>query len=486
MSLKNYLRVANLNLKKNPLIVIIFLFATLFFFIIFIFNEHYPTHDEIITFDRYMRWHTFLRRNDPNNHLLMSFIGTLSNSLFSFNFYFLRFFSFLSLIGILLIYAKLFKNYYIFLFFCLIIIFSEFLINYSYLFRGYYLSSLISVTIFYFLYKYYYINNEIKYLSISFFFLFLLTIHSLYTLYIVIPIICSLLIFFIREKRLKLFIKRFIFFFLIPTIIIYFLVIIITGFSSEFSENLNIKFLINNLTNVVLTSFKPGIIAIFFDENIKVLNPGLSASILADNPETKSFLLPIKTRLTTINNLFNLFYLERVLFFILFFSFSLAIINFFLRKFNIFDSVVLIFFVFYIILNITPFIRVYISFIYFFIFYLVFNIEVRIKYFFLNIILKNSFSSFLICKTILILTLLNINININNNYAPELKNLKNEIKTINFFKNNCDLANKSLDQYHIWILINFYPDWCYYKYDFDKKINILSNLKLSSNYRKKI
>ena len=118
-----------LSLKKNPLIIIVFLLAIILLVIIFLFNKHYPIHDEIITFDRYLRWHTFLRRDAPNNHLLTSLIGTISNSIFSFNFNLLRFFSFISLIGILLIYTKLYKNYYIFLFFLKI----EQLLSYNFL-----------------------------------------------------------------------------------------------------------------------------------------------------------------------------------------------------------------------------------------------------------------------------------------------------------------------------------------------------------------
>jgi hypothetical protein len=470
-----------LSLKKNPLIIIVFLLAIILLVIIFLFNKHYPIHDEIITFDRYLRWHTFLRRDAPNNHLLTSLIGTISNSIFSFNFNLLRFFSFISLIGILLIYTKLYKNYYIFLFFYISIISSELIINYSYLFRGYYLSSFISVIIFYYLYKYYFKKNNNKYISISFFLLFLLCIHALYTLYIVIPIIASLFIFSLKEKKFKFFTKKFLIFFLLPTTSVYFLVIIITGFSNEFSGNLNIKYLLNNLTTVVTQSFKPGIIAIFFDENVQVLNPGLKdPSIKINTPEAVSFLSPLSSRLITLKSLYGLINSEPIIFFILFFSFLLAVVKSLLGKFNIYDSIVLIFFIFYFFLNINPFVRVFVSFIYFFIFYIVYNLETIIKYSFLNIIFRNNFLSFLFCTLSLIITLPYININ--NNYLQELKN---KIELINKFKNDCDRANKILDQYHIWILINFYPNRCYYKYDYLKKINIISNTKLSVEYKKK-
>jgi hypothetical protein len=464
MYYNNLFQTTYLSLKKNPLKVIVFFPAITLLFIIFFIHKHYPMHDEIITFDRYLRWHTFLRRDAPNNHLLLSFIGTISNSIFSFNFYLLRFFSFLSLIGIFLIYTKSFKNYYIFLLFFITIVSSELIINYSYVFRGYYLSSFISVIIFYFLHKYYFKKNKIKYISIIFFLLFLLSIHALYTLYIVVPIIFSLFIFLIKEKKLKIFLVKFILLFIIPTTVVYILVIITTGFSNEFSGNLNINFFLANLTSVISKSFGSGIISVFFDTHL----------------QTTSFLAPITSRLTTIKALLNLFYGHTIIFLVLFFSFFFAIYNFIFKKSNIFDLIILIFFIFFIFLNKIPFDRVYISFIYFFIFYITYNLENIIKNFFLNFMFKNNFFSFLVCIFTLLIFLLNININ--TTYSQELKN---EIENIKNFKNNCDAANENLNQDHIWILINFYPDWCYYKYDYIKKINILSSSRLDTEYKKK-
>ena len=106
--------------------------------------------------------------------------------------------------------------------------------------------------------------------------------------------------------------------------------------------------------------------------------------------------------------------------------------------------------------------------------------ETIIKNSFLNIIFRNSFLSFLFCTLSLIITIPYININ--NNYLQELKN---KIKLIDNFKNDCDRSNKILDQDHIWILINFYPNRCYYKYDYLKKINIISNTNLDVEFKKK-
>ena len=461
---RNLFQTTYLNLKKNPLQVIVFFTAIILLFIIFFINEHYPVHDEILTFDKYLLWHTFLRRDLPNNHLLLSFIGTISNSIFSFNFYLLRFLSFLSLIGIFLIYTKLFKNCYIFLLFIITIVSSELIIYYSYLFRGYYLSSFISVIIFYFLHKYYFIKNKKKYISIIFFLLFLLCVHALYTLYIIVPIIFSLFIFSIKERKIRIFSEKFIIFFITPTAVVYFLVVIITGFSNEFSGNLNINFLVANLATVISKSFVPGIVSVFFDEHL----------------QTTSFLTSISSRLISIKALLNLFYTQTIIFLILFFSFFLTVCNFIFKKSNIFDLIIVIFFIFFIFLNKIPFDRVYISFIYFFMFYITLNLENIIKHFFVNFIFKNNFFSFVTCVISLLIFLSNVNIN--TIYSLELKN---KIVTINKFKNNCEAASETLDQYHIWILINFYPDWCYYKRDNIKRINILSSIKLNTEYKKK-
>jgi len=453
-------------LKKNSLKLLICFLSIVLSIKIFLFHQHYPGHDEIITFDRYLRWHTFLRRDAPNNHLLLSFIGTIINSIFGFNFYLLRFVAFLSLIGIFLIYSKLFKNFFVFTLFFVTIVSSEAIFNYSYLFRGYYLSSFISVIIYYYLYKYYFVKNKTKYISIIFFLNFLLCIHALYTLYIWAPVIIGLSIFLIKEKKIKILIKNFFIYFLIPALIFYIIIITITGFSNEFSGNLNISFLYNNKISVIKRSLVPGIVAIFFDENLS----------------TTSFLSSFETRLLTIKDFFYLFYSHTIIFLILFFSFLLAIIKILFKKINVFDLITFIFIFIFIFFNkpLSGYYRVYISFIYFFIFYIVHNLEVLLKYITFNKIFKNNLYHTIIC--LFILTYFLETLEINTKYSQELKT---SVKKINIHKNDCNEANDTLDQYQIWILINFYPKNCYYYYDDNKKINILSNIKKNSNFKKK-
>ena len=80
-----------------------------------------------------------------------------------------------------------------------------------------------------------------------------------------------------------------------------------------------------------------------------------------------------------------------VIFLIFMFSFFILIFNFFKKRFNIFDYIILYFFVFFILINKFPPDRIYVGIIYFFIFYLFFNcqkIKIRSKiviYLFLSV-----------------------------------------------------------------------------------------------------
>jgi len=65
------------------------------YFKLFQVHLHYPTNDEIITFQRYLNWKGLFWKDAPNNHLLLSFVGNISNEIFGFNFKLLRFYNFL-------------------------------------------------------------------------------------------------------------------------------------------------------------------------------------------------------------------------------------------------------------------------------------------------------------------------------------------------------------------------------------------------------
>ena len=70
--------------------IFFYLVLLIIFLKIFIFYDHYPYHDEIITFDRYLEWHRVFRKDVPNNHFILSIIGILTKYIFGFNFLVLR------------------------------------------------------------------------------------------------------------------------------------------------------------------------------------------------------------------------------------------------------------------------------------------------------------------------------------------------------------------------------------------------------------
>ena len=172
---------------------------------LFIIHKHFPTSDEIITFHRYLNWKGLFWKDAPNNHLLLSLIGTISNKIFGFNFILLRFYNFLFFSLILFIYCKIFNNLKIFLLFISLILCSDIIFNYIYLYRGYYISSAIFVLIFYILFK----DPEIQKKSLRYilFCNFLLFIHSIYTIYLIFPIFIILLIVFLKKKKIYFFLN---------------------------------------------------------------------------------------------------------------------------------------------------------------------------------------------------------------------------------------------------------------------------------------
>lgn len=157
-------------------------------------------------------------------------------------------------------------------------------------------------------------------------------------------------------------------FFLAPSLFIYIIIFLVTGFVSEFSNNftnfekLNIIFLIKNFFLVFEKSIIPGFKAVFF--NVYVQPDSLLQGDRITNIKNVSLLL-IKEQLTVF-----LVFLTSILFFIF---------NLLKNKVNVFDYIIILFFSFFFILNKSPFPRVYVGLIYFFIFYVCLNIN---EYFF--------------------------------------------------------------------------------------------------------
>jgi len=417
---------------------------------LFILHEHYPTSDEIITFHRYLNWKGLFWKDAPNNHLLLSLIGTISNKIFSFNFILLRFYNFLFFSFILLIYCKIFDNLKIFPIFLIVILYSDIIFNYIYLYRGYYISSALFALIFYILFK----DPKIQKKSLRYIlcYNFLLFIHSIYTIYLVFPILISLLIFFFKKKEIIFFFREVTIFFLVPSFFIYTIIFLVTGFVSEFSnnftnfENLNVIFLIKNFFLIFKKSIIPGFEAVFFNVYVQ--------------PET---ILQGNRIVNIINISLLLIQKQLIIFLIFFFSILIFIFNLFKKKVDIFDYIVILFFLFFFILNKSPFLRVYVGLIYFFIFYVCLNIN---KYFFQK---KNNENFFLKILIYIIVILLLLFVKPNNHY----QDLKNIILKINKYNNDCKVLNNYLDDNEKWIFMNFYPGRCQYLHDRKKNIKSL-------------
>ncbi len=420
---------------------IYFIFFLIFiFFKIFIFYDHlYPIHDEIISIDRYLEVKNFLRRDSTNNQLLLSFFGMITKSIFGFNFVLLRMISFLSFVALMIIFRKEFKNFFLINILFSIILSSDLLFNYIYLYRGYYVASLIIVLNLYFLKKYFE-KRKIKHLKYSLILSTLLCIHSIYSIYFLIPILFSIFIYIIIEKKFEN-IKIILKYFFLPSILIYFLIIYVTGFAQSYSGNLNLLFLINNLYEVLINSFMPGIKTIFFQSDVLDLKFSFTSVWIKMTEGESGIMITHQITILIIILLVILILISKLL------------LN--IGKLNYLDLNIGIFFITFLIINKNPWLRVYVPIAFFLLFYLL-N---EIKNFLSTFKNKNKFKINEI--SFIILLFLAILVSPNRNYEQ----FKDEIIKIDKYKENCELANEFLTQKEIWILINFYPSACKYKYD---------------------
>ena len=455
----------NQTLVRGILLSTLVIFAYRIFFDF----EHFPIHDEIITLDRYLRFDTFLIRTAPNNHVLLSLYGTIINSIFGYNFLILRIGVFLFLPIIFYYYQRIFPdNILLVTIFIFIISQSAIIFNYIYLFRGFYLSSLLTVIIFFLLFEYNKHQNDNN-LKIIFFICGLLTIHSLYTLYIVVPVILSILI-FSKKKNFCLQVKNLIFFYFPHTIIFFSVSAFLTGFVFEHSGNLNLDFLIKNFFKIFINSSIVGFKWIISDGDMQ--NQGAILSL---------------SRIKTIFSFLSLLHTHAILFSIFFISFIISIFKIILKKKNILDFTIFFFIIFFLIINkdlTSSYTRIYIGFVYFFIFYLIYNLNLILnKFIFLKIKPNRNFlfTYFIILNLIIFFT---TKAELSNKTA-DTESLENHVVKIQKYTSKCDLINTELNDYENWIFLNYFPNYCYYYYDEKQKKNIFSSKKIDDRYRKK-
>jgi hypothetical protein len=278
-------------------------------------------------------------------------------------------------------------------------------------------------------------------------------------LYIVLPILFSIGSFFLKNKKFKFFLTNIIKYFFIPIIFISYLNILVSGFTIEFSQNLNINYFFQNALIVLKKSFLSGFKSVFTE---------VFSEYEVKNQYVNTILEPI----------FNLFSDQPTLFFIYFISFIVCLNKLFRKKIGVLDLIIFLFFIFYLIAKKAPPERTYIGFVYFFIFYILKNIELFINSSF-NFIKYEKIINFILFTALIYLL---ITLKINTSYTWQLKK---DIEKINTNWINCEIANKYLDQYQLWILINIYQKKCFYYYDVENKINILSDDKKNANYKQR-
>ena len=365
---------------------------------------HYIEHDELVNLTSYYYKETIFLKNFPNNHFFTSLLGIIADYLFGTNLVLFKFINFLTLPLIFyFLYISFNKRIFIYILFS-VYLFSDLLLVYSFLLRGYYISSLLFCIIFY-LFIENYRNEKKKTLNLRIIYLIcaLQIINNISSLYLVVPILFAI---FINEKKfnLKKKVYNFLLFFFIPFAVLNSMQIILTGFylNNYHESQTSLYFLlINNFFKIYLSGFN----TIYFGNyTSNALNANLSA-----------FILQIKE--------------GSIIFFIFLFSFSVMTFNFFKKKINIFDYIILYFFIFYVLINKFPPERIYVGIIYFFVFYLFLNFE--------KIVAKSKLLIYLLLSISL------LQIIIDQNIYREIKTLKYEQQKLRY-ELDCKLDNKKL------------------------------------------
>jgi hypothetical protein len=351
-------------------------FSLIIFINFFSKNIFYFNIDEINSINFYSNFYTFLITNEPNNHVITNFIGTLGTTFFGYNIYYFKSINFFFCILIFFIFHNFYKNYNFLLIFLLLFFISNNLYTYSYLYRGYYFSSLIFSIIFILIWK----NKNFfqkKFFNTIFLLLAFLCIHSVYVFFLTVPILIAN--FYQAAKKLtnKTIIINFFLFFLIPFITIEFSKWIFTGLylvsktinSSDYnslfaylsSKSQNNNFLLINYFDNKFFNLSVNFFSLIYSGMLQIYFNKYTFGNIFQN---ENFIIS-----------FKFFFQDPVTFFIYFSSLLFAIKNL-IKSFNILDFIVLFFFIFLFVSMKTPPGRVYIGFIGFFIFYFFLNVKI--------------------------------------------------------------------------------------------------------------
>ena len=339
-------------IKKNKAAGLLLLYLSILFYFYFLKSTTFIDNDEIVNINTYLYPELLFLKNYPNNHIFTSLYGIVIKFFFGIDIIYLRLLSWFSFLGIIYFFLKIFKNNLTLSLFILLFSLSNYLFTYAIFFRGYYFFFFLFVLIFYLLKKYDH-SKSYKYIKIIFLLCSILIFGIMSNLYIVLPLI---IVFLLTLK--KKIIKIFLIYFFIPTFISQSLSIISVGIATNYQifidhYGFNIYFfqlIIDNFSTILNSGFK----TIFF------------SPYTAENLDLKEMI--------------KFFNYDLSIFFIFFISLFIAIYNFVKKKKNIFDIIIILFFITFIILNKTPPLRAHIGYIYFFIFYIFSNFENKYNY----------------------------------------------------------------------------------------------------------
>lgn len=354
----NALNLRNFNHKRFDMLYLIII---IFFLLVRFFDEkdHFLEHDEVNTINLYTDIRSTFSKNVPNNHVLTSFFGFFINFIFGVDIKYLRLVSFLSFILIVLLLYLITQNIYAIFFLLVAYISSPILLTYSVLYRGYYLQALLFAIIFYILTSHKIeFSNKVK---LIFLLSNLLLIHIISSLYLLIPIGGVLLYLLLKTSQLNLREKfNLIWFYLfIPFILMHSIIIFITTlFNNRISSPQDLIVFIRDSEQGLLSNTIYVFSQIYFN------------TWVVDSPLTIEFLENFGKNNITLSLIFILAFFKSV--------YQLY------KEPRPIDWIVLLFFVTFLIINKSPFDRVFTGLVFFFLFYLLFNLKTNNSYYYIN------------------------------------------------------------------------------------------------------
>ncbi len=387
-------------------------FLILLIVFIFILNSPLktsPAHDEIVSISTFLDIRSLFLKYIPNNHTITGLIGIIINIFFGVNILYLRLISFIFFI--LIIFIVSFKEKNNFIPFLLLAIYFSYntLADYSFLFRGYYFLSFGFVIIYYLL-KEIEDTKNIKYIYLL---SSILLIHSLGSIYFILPVVFFLILKNFKEKKYYL-----IYYFILPTLAYYIISIPVTG--AYVNKELLFNFF-NEKNYSQILFYMP---IIYFDGFKEIIFPRL----LEDFPKLVS----------NYNIFFNSLYYNKIILVILLMSLLKSSLYIFKRKRIIDFSIFFLFFII-LVLNKIPPERLLISYVFVLILYLMGDFNYS----------KKEFSNYtLIAKILLLIFISYKSINFKILSSNEINLVEGKSNTTIEKKCVLNLSSKNQFDYH--------------------------------------